>query len=131
MKVALLGRFDAAATPRLTTAGHEVVEDAASGSVAAAAEGADLVVTWLAEERELRRVYSELARTASPGQVFADLSPVAPALHEWCALVLPAFVGVTAGQVLEVRGEPAHVARARTVLEAATGAPVREAGRLP
>ena len=127
MRVALLGRFDGAAAARLRTDGHEVVLDPAEGPVATAAEGADLVLTRLADDRAGRRVYTELARTASPGQVFADLSPLSAALQEWCALALPAFLAIEPGG--DARGEPDHLERARPVLEALAG-PLGGRGRL-
>lgn len=122
MRVALLGRFDGAAAARLRAAGHRVVIDPATGPVSTPAEGADVVVTSLPDEPAVRRVYSELARTAAPGQVFADLSEVSAATRAWCALALPAFVAV--GGDGDVSAEPAHGERARPVLEALIG-PVR------
>ena len=113
MRVVLLGDFGGAAAHGLRAAGHAVEVDAAEGPVTGAAEGADVVVTILPDDRAARRVYTELARTASPGQVFVDLGAGA-ATHEWCALVLPAFVGVR-GAV--ATGEPGHVERARPVLQ--------------
>lgn len=122
-----MGRFDPAAAARLETAGHVVVLDAATGAVSPTTEGADLVLTRLPDDRAARRVYTELARTASPGQVFADLSNLPSAVEEWCALALPAFLAV--GQDGGVRGEPAHLERARSVLEMVAGH-VHEGGRL-
>lgn len=131
---------------RLLASGHQVavhnrsrgpVDELAAGgalpaaSASAAAEGAEVVLTALPTIESVRLVYSELARAATPGQVFADHSTVDLATSRWCALALPAFLdapvsggpaGVEAGTLTVMAGgREEHFARARPVFEAYGG----------
>jgi 2-hydroxy-3-oxopropionate reductase len=131
---------------RLLAAGHQVVvhnrsrpaveELAAAGAVpagsaTAAAEGAEVVLTALPTIDSVRLVYAELARTATPGQIFADHSTVDLATTRWCALAMPAFLdapvsggpaGVEAGTLtIMAGGEQAHFDRAVGALRAYGG----------
>ncbi len=131
---------------RLLAAGHEVAvhnrsrpavdELAAAGAVPAgsaseAAQGAEVVLTALPTIESVRLVYSELARTATPGQVFADHSTVDLATSRWCALAMPAFLdapvsggpaGVEAGTLtIMAGGEQGHFDHALPALSAYGG----------
>jgi 3-hydroxyisobutyrate dehydrogenase-like beta-hydroxyacid dehydrogenase len=106
---------------RLRSSGHQVkVLHYPAESYAGGAEGADLVITLLPDSAAARLVYSELARRASPGQVFVDHSDLDPETAAWCALALPAFLEAPIGErgEIEVRGERAHFERALPVLSA-------------
>ncbi len=131
---------------RLLAAGHEVavhnrsrpaVDElaaagaAAAGSATEAAEGADVVLTALPTIDSVRLVYSELARVATPGQIFADHSTVDLATTRWCALAMPAFVdapvsggpaGVEGGTLtIMAGGEQRHFERLLPALRAYGG----------
>jgi 3-hydroxyisobutyrate dehydrogenase-like beta-hydroxyacid dehydrogenase len=103
----------------------------ATGSASEAAEGAEVVLTALPTIDSVRLVYSELARTASPGQVYADHSTVDLETSRWCALAMPAFLdapvsggpaGVEAGTLtIMVGGSEAHYERALPVFGAYGG----------
>ena len=118
MRVCCLGSGLEGAAARLEAAGNDVVRDPATGSVGTAAENAGLVLTLLAGDAAVRRVYAELARTATAGQVFVDHSPAASATHRWCALALPAFLAarLAPSGALRVRGEAPHLERVRPLL---------------
>ncbi len=128
---------------RLLAAGHQVAVHSRSrgpvdelagegaipaGSAGEAAQGADLVLTALPTVESVRLVYSELARAASPGQVYADHSTVDLETSRWCALAVPAFLdapvsggpsGVEAGTLTVMAGgEPAHFERALPAFQA-------------
>lgn len=131
---------------RLLAAGHEVrvhnrsrpaVEElAAAGAVACdsgteAIQDVEVVLTSLPTIESVRLVYAELARAATPGQVFADHSTVDLETSRWCALAVPAFLdapvsggpaGVEAGTLtIMAGGRQEHLDRARPALEAYGG----------
>lgn len=132
MRICCIGSALDSAAARLAAAGHAVVTHAGAGyPVFEAAEGADLVLTFLGGDAAVRRIYSELARTASPGQVFADHTAVPEATARWCGLVLPAFLAAPLGpDGLRVRGARSHFERARPAFEVYAGAVAYE-GPLP
>ncbi len=123
MKVAIIGSGPMVRylPGRLRSSGHQVkLLRYPAESYAGGAEGADLVITLLPDSAAARLVYSELARRASPGQVFVDHSDLEPETAAWCALALPAFLEAPIGErgEIEVRGERAHFERALPVLSA-------------
>ena len=121
MKVAIIGSGPLVRymPQRMRSQGYQVrVVDYPAGSYAAGAAGADVVVTMLPDSAAARLVYTELARSASPGQVFVDHSDLDRETAAWCALALPAFLEAPIGEhgEVEVRGERAHFERALPVL---------------
>lgn len=131
MRICCIGDALESAATALAAAGHQVSRHPGDGPVGPAADGSELVLTWLAGDAAVRRVYAELARTASPGQVFADHSEVAEATARWCALAMPAFLWAPIGPGgLRARGERAHFDRARAAFEVYAG-PASLEGRLP
>lgn len=126
MRVAIIGTGPLVSylPQRLESRGHAVkVLHHPAEAYAGGAEGADLVITLLPDSTAARLVYSELARSASPGQVFVDHSGLDPETAKWCALALPAFLEapIGPGGAIEVRGERAHFERALPVLSAYAG----------
>ena len=133
--VALIGTgpLAEALVRRLVAAGHRVTAHDPSapsghGSATAAVEGAEVVITALPDVPTVWLVYTELSRTASPGQVFVDHSRVDLETSRWCALALPAFLDAPAlggpeaaargDLTLLVGGEPGHLERAIPALRA-------------
>jgi 3-hydroxyisobutyrate dehydrogenase len=101
-------------------------------SVAEAIQGADAIVTVLPADAHVRSVVAEVVATAERGQVFADLSTIAPATIEEVATELAGVgvrtlsVAITRGTAAAERGElglfvggdDIVLARLRPVLEA-------------
>ncbi len=95
-----LGKMGRPMTQRLRAAGYSVVVfnrsrsavDALVGEGATAAESAtqvaqraDVIMTALPTPESVQAVYTELAATARPGQMYIDHSTVSPTLNRWCA----------------------------------------------
>lgn len=78
-------------------------------SVADAISDADVILTILPADEHVRLVADELAPSARPGQVYADLSTIAPGTIETVASTL-ADVGVAAVSVSITRGTQAAAA---------------------
>lgn len=102
-----LGMMGRPMARRLLAEGHQVTvhnrsrrvidELAAEGavpatSVAEVTKDAELVLTALPSIDSVRQVYSEMARTASPGQLFIDHSTVDIETSRWCGSLMPAFL---------------------------------------
>ncbi len=128
---------------RLLAAGHEVAvhsrspgpvdELAAEGAIpttsaSEAIHGAEVILTALPTVAAVRQVYEEMARVASPNQVFADHSTVDVQTSRWCGRVMPAFLDapvsgpppvVEPGRLtVMVGGDAAHFKRALPAFEA-------------
>jgi 3-hydroxyisobutyrate dehydrogenase len=115
----------------------------AATSVADAARGADAIISVLPADRHVEAVAEEVVAAAESGQVFADLSTIAPSTIETVAArladvgVRTLSVAITRGTAAAERGElglfvggdEIVVARMRPVLEAISSE-VRDSGDL-
>src|SRR5688572_6885840 len=141
--IAGTGRMGAAMAGRLASLGHEVTvwnrsPDKARAlglpvaqSPAALAQGAETVISMLADAAALQAVYPQLLSGDGKGKLFIDMSTVRPQVSRQLSSLVEkkgaAFiecpVGGTVGPAKEGKlfgfagGEPADVARARPLLD--------------